>query len=125
MIADSVVVIPTLKRPEFLALTLEKIAQTPEGQHLDVRIFLDTCSDERADEVEFCRDTYLPNAEIFRASEHIKVLSGTWNILNALRCGYETGKKFVFMIEEDIFIKNSFFDLHRRVQNSGDYFVTC
>ena len=76
LVSNSVVVVPTLKRPEFLGLCLEKIAQTPEGQYLDVRIFLDTCSDERADEVEFVRDTYLPNAEIFRASEHIKVLVG-------------------------------------------------
>lgn len=114
---------PTLVRTEMLALSLEKIAQTKEGQYLDVRIFLDTCPDEKLADVEYVRNVYLPTAEIFKASEHIKVLSGCYNILQSLKAGRETGKEFIFFIEEDVLIRPWYFDLHWRVHNSGQYFV--
>jgi hypothetical protein len=116
---------PTLKRPEFLALSLEKLAFTPESNSLDVRIFLDTASDERLRETEYVRDTYLPTAEIFRAGEHIPVLSGCWNILQALKAGYETGAELVYLIEEDVLVRPNFFQWHEQTHASGDYFVTC
>ena len=93
----SVVVMPTFCRPEFLALALEKVAVANNVPD-DVRIFLDTCSDERMSEVEFVRDTYLPTAEIFRAGAHIICPSGTWNILNSLKQGYETGAEYIYFI---------------------------
>jgi hypothetical protein len=122
---DLAVVIPTCKRPEFLALTLEKLSQTRESESADVRIFLDSASPERLAEVEYVRDTYLPVAEIFRAHTHVVAPSGTWNILNALKAGYETGAEYVFLVEEDVMICRNFFDRHREMQASGDYFVTC
>ncbi|MDA4130668.1 MAG: hypothetical protein OK457_07845 [Thaumarchaeota archaeon] len=122
---SSVVVIPTLKRPEFLALTLERLSQTPEAEHLDIRIFLDTATDQQLDDVEYCRDTYLPTAEIFRAGEHISVLSGCWNILNALKSGYEMGAEFIYLVEEDVAVRPNFFQWHKEQHDSNDYFVTC
>jgi hypothetical protein len=116
---------PTLKRPEFLALTLEKLSLTPEAEHMDVRICADTCTDERFQEITYVRDVYLPTAEIFRAGPHVNVLSGTWNILNSLKMGYETGAEFIFFIEEDVLVKPEFFRRHWEMHDSGDYFVTC
>src|SRR5208282_417358 len=99
---DSAVVIPACKRPEFLALTLEKLSRTPEIESVDVRIFLDSGSEERLKEVEYVRDTYLPVAELFRAHTHVIAPSGTWNILGSLKAGYETGADFIYLVEEDI-----------------------
>lgn len=122
---SSVVVIPTLNRPEFLALALEKLSLTEEAEHLDVRIFLDTCPDSRAEEVEYVRDTFLPTADIYRAGKHVAALSGCWNILHALREGYETGAEFIFLVEEDVMVRPNFFKWHWATQASDDFFVTC
>ena len=108
-----------------LALTLEKLNQAG-AERVDTRIFLDWCSDEKLKDVEYVRDLYLPTAEIFKANAHIKVLSGCWNILRSLQCGYETGKKFIFLVEEDIAIRpESFFQWQWGKHNEADYFVTC
>ena len=120
----SVVVIPTFSRPEFLALSLEKISQAEDAPD-DIRIFLDTCSDQRLNEVEYVRDTYLPTADIFRAGLHIIVPSGSWNILNSLKQGYSTGAEIIYLVEEDVMVRPEFFRVHKDLQESGDYFVTC
>ena len=122
---DLAVVIPTCKRPEFLALTLEKLSRTRESESADVRIFLDSASPERLAEVEYVRDTYLPVAEIFQSHTHVVAPSGTWNILNSLKAGYETGAEYVFLVEEDVMVYPKFFQTHLEMQASGDYFVTC
>jgi len=122
-----VVVIPTYRRPEMLALSLEKIASTTQAANheLDVRIFLDhTILQSRIDELDYVRDTYFPTADIFHAREHVLVPSGTWNILQSLKAGYETGAEFVFFVEEDVMVAPDFFDRHLAMQRSGDYFVT-
>jgi hypothetical protein len=120
-----VCVIPTLKRPEFLALCLEKLSLTPEIENIDVRIYLDWAPEGRLAEVEYVRDTYLPTAEIFQAHTHVIAPSGTWNILYALKSGWETGAEFIYMVEEDVMVRPELFQKHRELQASGDYFVTC
>lgn len=109
-----------------LALALEKTSQSKFADSLDVRIFLDYTVDKRADEVEWVRDTYLPTAEIFRAKEHIKVPSGCWNILNALKNGYESGADLIFLVEEDVLTDpETFWTWHWERHQKDDYFVTC
>jgi len=108
-----------------LALTLEKLAQAPNIEDIDVRIFVDYGITGRLEEVNFCRDSFLPTAEIFQAKPHIKVQSGAWNILTSLKAGHETGKEFVFLVEEDILIAPNFFEWHWNAHQSGEYFVTC
>jgi hypothetical protein len=120
----AVVCIPTLKRPEMLALTLEHLSQTVQDFDLDVRIFLDHTTVERLNEVEYVRDTYYPEAEIFHAQNHILVPSGSWNILNSLKSGYQTGAEYVCFIEEDVFVTPDFFTRHLELQATDDYFVT-
>jgi hypothetical protein len=120
----SVVVIPTLKRPEFLALCLEKLSYAQNVPD-DIRIFLDWCSDDRLSEIEYVRDKFFPTADIFRAGPHILVPGGTWNILHSLKEGHTSGADYVFLLEEDIFCKPEFFTEHYRMQSGGDYFVTC
>lgn len=126
LIQKSIVVIPTLTRTEFLALALERIARIPQAEHLDIRIFLDYTPDsQKIQDVEYVRDTYLPTADIFQANEHIRILSGTWNILNSLKSGFESGKEYIFFVEEDVAVAPNFFDWHWQTHQSDDYFVTC
>lgn len=122
----AVVVMPTLNRPEFLALALERLSQTPQSNDLDVRIFLDhTGNPRRIEEVTAVRDIYLPTAEIFQAKAHVMAPSGCWNILHALKSGYESGADYVFLVEEDVMVYPNFFEAHYALQNSGEYFATC
>jgi hypothetical protein len=121
----SVVVIPTLRRPEMLALTLQHLSQTRQASSLDVRIYVDHTTEQRLDEVEYVRDTFFPTADIFHAATHVLCPGGTWNILQSLKSGYETGVEFIFFVEEDVFVRPEFFDRHLEMQASGDYFVTC
>lgn len=125
MSQKSVVVMPTCSRPEFLALALEKLSQTPESEALDVRIYLDCSCTERLDEVDYVRKTYLPTAGVYLANEHPVAPSGTWNILNALKAGYETGAEYIFLVEEDVMVYPDFFSWHLSAQASGNYFATC
>ncbi len=127
-----VTAMPTLKRPEMLALSLEKLQaakqHSPDLDVSDVRIFLDhsnnSKNDVHLDETEYVRDTYFPTAEIFQAKNHPLTPGGCWNILQALKSGYETGADFVCLVEEDVLVRPDFFQKHLEMQASGDYFVT-
>jgi hypothetical protein len=124
MFQNSVICMPAFARPEMLALSLERIDQAVDAPD-DVRIFLDTSSDERLNEVEYVVQTYLPRALIFHAKPHVSVPSGMFNILSALKSGWETGAEFIFLLEEDVLINpKEFFSWHREAQND-ELFATC
>lgn len=108
-----------------LALCLESIDLSKQPKNLDVRIFLDVCDDERLEEVNFVRDTYFPQAEIFRLTERPEAPSGCYNILHSLREGFRTGANFIHLIEEDVRITPLYFQLHMEKHLEDDYFVTC
>jgi len=120
----SIVVMPTLKRTEMLALALERLA-SQSVDNLEIRIFLDTCEASKLDEVEFVRDMYLPGAQIYRAGTHIEAPSGCWNILNAIKSGYDSGAEFVFLIEEDVMLYPEYFQWHFAVQDSSRLLASC
>ena len=107
-----------------LALSLEHLSRTRQNFSLDVRIFVDHTTPERLAEVDYVRDVYFPTADIYHAQNHILCPSGSWNILQSLKAGYETGAEYIFFIEEDVLVKPDFFTRHLEIQTSGDYFVT-
>jgi hypothetical protein len=120
------VIMPTFRRPEMLALSLENLQATPEASSLDVRIYLDHCvQPTRLEEVEYVRDEYFPAATIFHAGNHVLAPSGSWNILHSLKSGYETGAEYIALVEEDVLVRPDFFQRHLEMQASGDFFVTC
>lgn len=115
----NVVVIPTLKRPEFLALALEAIDKAEQAPD-DVRIFLDyTPWPYVLDEVQYVRDKYMPRATIYQAKSHPAAPSGCWNILNAYKQGYESGADIIFFIEEDVRIYHDYFTWSIRAQDTS------
>lgn len=121
----SVIVMPALKRPEMAALSLQRIKATPESPELDVRIFVDTTTDKVLSDFEYVRDTYYPEATIYHAREHVKAPSGCWNILNALKAGYDSGAELVFLIEEDVMVSEDYFSWSFEAHDDPDCFATC
>lgn len=126
------VVMPTAKRPEMLALSLQALAsestaskrtQTSTVSEIDVRIFADIGAN--LDDLEFVRDTYYPNAAISTAEPHPPVLSGCWNILNAVQRGYETGAGRVILLEEDVLVLPGFFKWHLDIKLQPSVLATC
>lgn len=95
-----------------LALSLEKLAL--QKQEFDVHIYLDTCTEEKLDEVQYVRDKYFPTALIFRAQGHVYAPSGSWNILNAIKGGYESGADFVCLVEEDVMVRPNYMEYHEK-----------
>jgi len=123
------VVMPTYKRLEMLALALERLRQCPESSQVEVRIHLDHSNEThvaeaRLNETEYVRDTYFPDAQIYVAKNHPLAPSGCWNILHALKAGWETGAEYIALVEEDCLVKPDFFQKHLALQASDDYFVT-
>lgn len=118
-----VVVMPAFRRPEIAALSLEKLALAC-SLDTDVRIYLDTCGDERLEEFQYVRDTYFPTATIYRAGLHVIAPSGSWNILNSLAQGFDTKADLVFFIEEDVLVSRNFFKWHEARHSEYPYFVT-
>lgn len=105
------------------ALALEKIQQCSEANSLDVRIYVDVCDEDRITEFEYVRDQYFPTASIFHARTHPLAPSGCWNILSALKAGYETGAEYIFLIEEDVMVYPDYFSWN--FSQTGDHFATC
>src|SRR5277367_3003193 len=120
---SNTIVMPTYARPEMLALSLEQIQkQIPDNT--EIYICLDTSSAERLEEIEYIRDEYSPEAYILHAPTHVQVPSGMWNILNALKEGFNTNSDYVFLIEEDILILPGYFDYHFEFQPQSQL-ATC
>jgi hypothetical protein len=110
------VVMPTRNRPEFLALSLEKIQLALSESALDVKVQIYLDHGGNSSETNFVRDCYLPKAEIIQQPEHLSVPSGCWNILNALKSGFETGSDVVCLIEEDVMVFPDYFNVHEMFQ---------
>jgi hypothetical protein len=113
------VIMPTCKRPEFLALALEKLSAAPKEHpsDLNVNIYADTSADIAS--VEFVRDRYFPEATVYQWGKHIDAPSGTWNILKSIEAAFLAGADRVYLIEEDVMVRPSYFDWHRSIHDAG------
>jgi hypothetical protein len=124
-----IVVMPTCKRPEFLALALEKLSAAPEEHpsDLNVHIYADTSADIAS--VEFVRDRYFPEATVYQWSKHTEAPSGTWNILRSIEAGFLHGADRVYLVEEDVMVRPNFFQWHRSIHDAsahdGTVLATC
>ena len=109
-----------------LALSLERLQACPESNsnYLEIRIYLDHSNVTRLDEVEYIRDEYFSTASIYHAQNHVLCPGGSWNILNALKQGWQSDANYIFLVEEDVMVRPEFFQRHLKMQQSGDFFVT-
>jgi hypothetical protein len=106
---EAVVAIPTARRPELLALTLERLAAA--SGRLEVHIYADSVTESRLTEIEAARDEFLPGAFLFHAASHVSVPSGCWNILNAIKSASRCSEN-VYLVEEDVLVYPQFFSWH-------------
>ena len=108
-----------------LALSLAALASSVPNANVEVRIFADHGSN--LEDIEYVRDTYYPDAAISTAEEHISAPSGCWNILAAIKRGYETGAGKVILLEEDVLVCRGFYDfhLHPNIKSQPSVLATC
>lgn len=120
---QSVVVMPAANRPEMAALALEMLGRADDCP--PVHLFVDDVDEKRQREFEdvwrcvvghFANDGEL---SLHFRSPHIPVSSGCYNILNSILDGYNTGAKWVFLVEEDVLVNRDFFTRHQSVMEGG------
>lgn len=104
-----------------LALSLEKLKRS--GCAYKVRIFADTPAN--IDEVTYVRDNFYPEADLTHVGPHVSAPSGSWNILNSIRQGFESGAARVWIVEEDVMVRPGFFEWHEEKQATGCWLATC
>jgi hypothetical protein len=102
-----ITVMPVAKRPELLALALERLAAARNLP--EVHIYADAGAN--LSQIEWARDTYLPEAFLFSARTRPAVPSGCWNILNAINEGGKLADE-VYLVEEDVMVYPHFFEWH-------------
>ena len=115
---------PTAHRPEILACALKKLSVASDRP--PVHIYVDNVgplTNQRVDDVCVVRDLFLPEAIIHIQPEHVQVASGTWNILNSLKAGYDMGAEFVFLVEEDVMMYPDFMARHGEI--IGENLASC
>jgi hypothetical protein len=115
---------PVAFRPEMLALSLESLASAAPS-NLPVAIFVDHSGRDLFDEFILVRNKYFPDAYLALREEHIHAPSGTWNILQSIKDGYETGAQYVFLIEEDVRVASDFFTWTYQHITTGEFAATC
>jgi hypothetical protein len=111
-----IVVMPTCKRPEFLALALERLKAAWPGD-IPVHVHADTSAN--LGEVQWAVDNYFPRADIYQWADHTLAPSGTWNILKSIESGYDHGADLVYLIEEDVMVYPDYFARHRAIYDAG------
>jgi hypothetical protein len=113
---------PVANRPEMLALSLERLSQANQLP-ADIRIYADTRAN--LEEVRYCRDTYLPQARLFQRSSHVVAPSGCFNILESIRDGYNADADLVFLVEEDILVRQNYFQWHLEIHTKSECLASC
>lgn len=108
--------VPTYKRPEFLAVCLEAIL-TAEPT-MAIHVF----PDRGTNELEVCKQ--------YAAVHHLTIQhayhGNTFNMLMALKWAYDFGAQRVFVIEDDAIVEPSFFQWCRTaLESKPDSFAAC
>lgn len=106
--------IPTYNRPEFLTVTLELIEAAKDSERLQYLFAVERGADEKT--LEIINRFKLPKTVIRPKRIANKKMRLSYNILNGLREGVHSAERFVFIIEDDIFIADDFFQWHYGVQ---------
>lgn len=128
-----IVLIPTWYRPEYLQLCLEHLAQTRGIESKQIWILQDQHQDDlirHAVEENWTQDVLASwqqykalDIRFIRATPHCTV-GNSRNVLFGYHRAYNTGAKYVYLIEDDVFVTPDFFEWHEAVQNDGDYFCS-
>src|SRR5256885_1557303 len=108
-----IVIVPAYFRPEFLQLCLEHLWDCPEMLNKDVWIYQDQKYDDREkfktelEETEYVV-AYWKRGFGNRLKAVLRPENGfygnSYNVLSAYAKAYETDAKYVYLVEEDVFV---------------------
>ena len=113
-----VVIIPSWDRPEYLAVCLACIATNPEAKDMHYIFALDYGFNRKALEVidnvmQDITDDYQVNE---MPDMHFGDAKQSYNVLNAYYMALQMNPRYVFLIEDDIFIGKGFFKAMYQIQ---------
>ena len=126
-----IVIVPAYFRPEFLHLCIEHLYACPDLLNKDVWIYQDMKHDDRETFKEELRETeivldYWKRGFGNRLKAVIRPENGfygnSYNVLSAYQKAYETDAKYVYLVEEDVFVTPDFFRWHEAVQEQEPNF---
>ena len=111
-----IVIIPTFHRPEYLALCLEHLRAAQGERELEFWVFHDRGSEP--DNRSICT-----GARYVERPTH-DYIGNPFNFLEAYREAFNTDARFVYLVEDDVFVGPDFFRWQEAVQARRDYFCT-
>lgn len=112
----SVVVMPAANRPEMAALALEMLGKAENCPPIEV--FVDDVDEKLKREFEDVWK-HTKNVTMTFRQPHVRASSGCWNILNSIKDGYDMGRQWVFLVEEDVLVFRDFFTRHQAIMEGG------
>jgi hypothetical protein len=128
-----IVIVPCYFRPEFLHLCLENLYICPEMLDKDVWV----CQDIKYDDLIKFKDEMYETERVLEYwkrgfGNRLKAIrrpengfyGNSYNVLSAYVKAYETDAKYVYLVEEDVFVTPDFFRWHEAVQVQEDFFCT-
>ena len=115
-------IIPCYSRPEFLHYTLRHIEQAELSDQMMYLFSLD--SGYTQDHWEVLNTFKYPYNVIQRGVMQYKLTKQSYNLLKAYEQGVLLSDKYIFMIEDDIFISKDFFKWHIEVQEKENPFCS-
>jgi hypothetical protein len=128
-----IVLVPAYFRPEFLHLCLENLYACPEMLNQDVWVCQDVKHGDPEKFAEEMRETEIVleywkrgfgnRLRAIRRPEN-GFYGNSYNVLSAYAKAYETDAKYIYLVEEDVFVMPDFFRWHEAVQESTDFFCT-
>ncbi len=128
---NDIVLVPTYYRPEYLSLALEYLSKARGIENKEVWV----CQDFRQhDEHRHLIEEQWTAAVIdewrkklsirfIRSAPHI-FQGNTQNVMEAYKRAYVTDAKFVYLVEDDVFVMPDFFEWHEAVQAEDNYFCS-
>jgi len=126
-----IVLLPTWYRPEYLQLCLEHLAAAQGIESKQIWILQDYhVNDERTHALEEqWTQEVLGNwrlgldIKFMRSTPHMTG-GNSRNVMEGYRRAFETDAKYVYQIEDDVFVTPDLFRWHETVQNDGNYFCS-
>lgn len=127
-----IVIVPSFYRPEYLYVCLEHILAAEGGAEKEIWIFQDRHTRDlphmaqKLPEIERIANEFRPKFAGLKYTVRPPhdYVGNPYNFLEAYKEAHATDARFVYLVEEDVFIAKDFFRWHEALQTRADYFVT-
>jgi hypothetical protein len=130
---SDIVLIPTFQRPEYLQLCLEHLLAAEGGKEKEVYISYDRHTNDTAPvlrDMDYSQQIAESFKEKFAkmtfvARQPHPYVGNPCNFLETYKHAYfNSGARYVYLVEDDVLVAKDFFKWHEAVQARGDYFIT-